>query len=73
MKKMELFRDKIFYQKLWHLAFPIALQSLMLAAVAAMDALGWDRWIRMQCREYPWQRRYSLYRICFWELWWREL
>lgn len=39
MKKMELFRDKIFYQKLWHLAFPIALQSLMLAAVAAMDAL----------------------------------
>ena len=39
MKQITLFQDKIFYKKLWSLAFPIALQSLMLATVAAMDAL----------------------------------
>lgn len=39
MKKLNLFHDRVFYQKLWKLAFPIALQSLMLATVAAMDAL----------------------------------
>ena len=39
MKKNTLFRDKEFYRKLWNLALPIALQSLMLALVAAADAL----------------------------------
>ena len=39
MKKMKLFRDKEFYSKLWNLALPIALQNLMLALVAAADAL----------------------------------
>ena len=32
---MKLFSDKAFYQKLIHLTVPIALQSLMLASVAA--------------------------------------
>ncbi len=31
--------NKVFYPKLWRLALPIAFQSLMLAAVAACDAL----------------------------------
>lgn len=31
--------NKLFYNKLWALAFPIAIQSLMLASVAAADAL----------------------------------
>ena len=39
MRDAGFFHDKIFYRKLWSLAFPIALQSLMLATVAAMDAL----------------------------------
>ena len=39
MKKMKLFSDKEFYSKLWNLALPIALQNLMLALVAAADAL----------------------------------
>ena len=39
MKQWSLFQDKVFYKKLWRLAFPIALQSLMLALVAAADAL----------------------------------
>ena len=30
---------KVFYRKLWSLAFPLRVQSLMLATVAAMDAL----------------------------------
>ncbi len=34
-----LFGDKLFYRKLWTLMFPIALQSLMLASVAAGDAI----------------------------------
>lgn len=34
-----LFKDKEYYQKLLHLTVPIALQSLMLAAVAAGDAV----------------------------------
>ena len=34
-----LFSDRTFYQKLKHLTVPIALQSLMLAAVAAGDAV----------------------------------
>ena len=38
-EKNTLFRDKEFYRKLWNLALPIALQSLMLALVAATDAL----------------------------------
>ena len=33
------FSDKAFYSKLWRLMLPIALQSLMLAAVAAGDAM----------------------------------
>lgn len=37
--KLELFTDKEFYQKLTKLTLPIVLQSLMLAAVAAADAL----------------------------------
>ena len=37
--KKALFSDKAFYQKLVHLTVPIALQSLMLAAVAAGDAI----------------------------------
>lgn len=41
MKKMKLFSDKEFYSRLWNLALPIALQSLMLALVAAADALCW--------------------------------
>ncbi len=39
MKKIKLFSDKEFYSKLWNLALPIALQNLMLALVAAADAL----------------------------------
>ena len=39
MKKMKLFSDREFYSKLWNLALPIALQNLMLALVAAADAL----------------------------------
>lgn len=35
----ELFKDKVFFNKLLHLALPIALQNLMLASVAAADAL----------------------------------
>ena len=34
-----LFKDKAFYRKLWRLMLPIALQSLMLSAVAACDAI----------------------------------
>lgn len=37
--KLDLFSDKEFYQKLTKLALPIVLQSLMLSAVAAADAL----------------------------------
>ena len=37
--KEKLFADKAFYQKLTRLMLPIALQSLMLAAVAAGDAV----------------------------------
>lgn len=37
--KLNLFNDKEFYQKLTKLTLPIVLQSLMLAAVAAADAL----------------------------------
>ena len=37
--KDRLFSDKAFYAKLKRLTLPIALQSLMLAAVAAGDAL----------------------------------
>lgn len=37
--KDKLFSDKIFYRKLIHLTLPIAFQSLMLAAVAACDAI----------------------------------
>ena len=37
--KDRLFGDGEFYRKLWKLTLPIALQSLMLAAVAAGDAL----------------------------------
>ena len=39
MKKIKLFSDKEFYSKLWNLALPIAPQNLMLALVAAADAL----------------------------------
>jgi len=34
-----LFKDKAFYRKLWRLMLPIGLQSLMLSAVAACDAI----------------------------------
>ena len=34
-----LFSDKVFYRKLLQLTAPIALQSLMLASVAAADAI----------------------------------
>ena len=34
-----MFDKKVFYQKLWRLTLPISLQSLMLAMVAACDAL----------------------------------
>ena len=34
-----LFKDEVFNRKLWRLMLPIALQSLMLSAVAAGDAL----------------------------------
>ena len=37
--KTRLFSDKAFYGKLWRIMLPIALQSLMLAAVAAGDAM----------------------------------
>ncbi len=37
--KNGLFSDHAFYRKLWTLMFPIALQSLMLASVAAGDAI----------------------------------
>ena len=37
--KLDLFSDKDFYNKLFKLTFPIVIQSLMLAAVAAADAL----------------------------------
>ena len=37
--KEKLFSDKIFLKKLWQLAVPIAFQNLMLASVAAADAL----------------------------------
>ncbi|XME01805.1 MATE family efflux transporter [Lachnospiraceae bacterium C1.1] len=37
--KKEKIDNKFFYNKLWALAFPIAIQSLMLASVAAADAL----------------------------------
>ena len=37
--KEKLFTDKVFWSKLLHLAAPIALQNLMLASVAAADAL----------------------------------
>ncbi|MCR5290576.1 MAG: MATE family efflux transporter [Treponema sp.] len=36
--KLDLFSDKTFYKKLAHISLPIALQSLMLALVAASDA-----------------------------------
>lgn len=39
MVQIRLFDDRRFYVKLWKLAVPIALQSLMLALVAAADAL----------------------------------
>lgn len=39
MKKGNIFGDKIFYGKLWKLTVPIAVQSLMLASVAAADAI----------------------------------
>lgn len=35
----KLFSDKLFLRKLWDLALPIAFQNLMLASVAAADAL----------------------------------
>ncbi len=35
----KLFEDKVFLKKLWQLAVPIAFQNLMLASVAAADAL----------------------------------
>lgn len=38
MKDKDLFKDKIFYQKLIKLALPITFQALMLALVAAADA-----------------------------------
>ncbi|MBQ6065681.1 MAG: MATE family efflux transporter [Clostridia bacterium] len=41
--KDQLFSDKTFYQKLIRLTLPIAFQSLMLAAVAACDAVMLDR------------------------------
>ena len=49
MRDAGFFHDKIFYRKLWSLAFPIALQSLMLATVAAMDALmlGYLAWFQV--------------------------
>ncbi|MGN0405277.1 MAG: MATE family efflux transporter [Bariatricus sp.] len=37
--KEKIYQDKTFWSKLWKLAAPIAFQSLMLAAVAAADAL----------------------------------
>ncbi len=39
MNFKELFRDSVFNRKLFSLAFPITLQNLMLALVAAADAL----------------------------------
>ncbi len=39
MKIREIFGDSRFNRRLWHLAWPIALQSLLLASVAAADAL----------------------------------
>ena len=39
MKIKHFTTDREFYSKLWHLTLPIAFQSLMLAAVAAADAL----------------------------------
>lgn len=39
MKQGNIFGDKIFYGKLWKLTVPIAVQSLMLASVAAADAI----------------------------------
>ncbi len=38
-EERRLFGDRHFYHKLWTLMFPIALQSLMLASVAAGDAI----------------------------------
>ena len=38
-KKNGFFSDSVFYRKMWRLTLPIALQSLMLALVAACDAL----------------------------------
>jgi len=37
--KDRMFSDKLFMNKLWKLALPVAFQSLMLAAVAASDAI----------------------------------
>lgn len=37
--KDRLFSDRVFLRKLWNLALPVAFQSLMLAAVAAADAI----------------------------------
>ena len=37
--KTKLFGDREFYRKLWHLTLPIAFQALMLASVAASDAI----------------------------------
>ena len=37
--KDKMLADHIFWRKLWQLAAPIALQNLMLASVAAADAL----------------------------------
>ena len=37
--KNGLFKDKEYYGKLWHLTLPMAFQSLMLASVAAADAI----------------------------------
>ena len=39
MTKIDIRTDKDFFNKLFHIALPVAFQSLMLASVAAADAL----------------------------------
>lgn len=39
MTKVDIRTDKDFFNKLFHIALPVAFQSLMLASVAAADAL----------------------------------
>ena len=55
--KQGLFSDKDFIHRLWNLTLPLAFQSLMLALVAACDA------VRILWRRYRLLHRYSLSKI----------